>query len=121
MLEMKKSLKNRAKEIGGGVPFMNGREKGDFKQLLGVPVVIVDFGFISETDNKGEKREYAVFIVNNVENMFFFGGTVLTDQLRVLDNEGYGDEIREEGLPVLFGEKKSKNGRTYTTVEFYPE
>lgn len=121
MADMKKKLKDRAKEIGGGVPFMNGREKGDFKQLLGVPVVIVDFGFISETDNKGEKREYAVFIVNNVENMFFFGGTVLTDQLRVLDNEGYGDEIREEGLPVLFGEKKSKNGRTYTTVEFYPE
>ena len=118
--EMKKSLRDRAKELGGGLPFMNGRNKGDFKHLLGLRTAIIDYGFMTESSD-GQSREYVAFIVEGFEKEFFFGGTVLTDQMRILDGEGFGDEIRENGLPVLFGEKRSKNGRTYTTVEFYPE
>lgn len=114
---MMKSLKERAKEFSVRLPFMEGRNKGELKKLNGMVSTICDFGFLS--DDKGEA--YVVFITNERAKEFFFGGQVLTDQLAQLQEEGYRDAILTEGLPVLFGEKKSKNGRSYTTVEFFPE
>lgn len=112
-----KPLKERAKEFSARPPFMEGRDKGDLKKLNGMVSTITDYGFLN--DDKGEA--YVVFITAERAKEFFFGGQVLTDQLAQLESEGYGDAIRAEGLPVLFGEKKSKNARSYTTVEFYPE
>jgi len=114
---MKKSLKERAKEFSVRLPFMDGRDKGDLKKLNGQISTIIDYGFLA--DDNGES--YVVFITKERAKEFFFGGQVLTDQLAQLEAEGYHEEIITEGLPVLFGEKKSKNGRSYTTVEFYPE
>lgn len=112
-----KSLKERAKEFSVRLPFMEGRDKGELKKLNGMVSTICDYGFLS--DDKGEA--YVVFITRERAKEFFFGGQVLTDQLAQLEAEGYRDAILTEGLPVLFGEKKSKNGRSYTTVEFFPE
>ena len=116
MSDMRKSLKDRAKEFSVSLPFMDGREKGDMKELYGQISTITDYGFLS-----GDKGDYAVFIVAQHSDKFYFGGQVLTDQLQQLEAEGYHSAICEEGLPVIFGEKKSKNKQTYTTVEFYPE
>lgn len=117
--EMKsmKSLKERAKEFSVSLPFMEGRDKGELKKLAGMVSTICDYGFL--TDDKDEA--YVVFITRERAKEFFFGGQVLTDRLAQLESEGYRDAIMSEGLPVLFGEKKSKNGRSYTTVEFFPE
>lgn len=112
-----KSLRDRAKEFSVQLPFMDGREKGDAKELVGQVSTIVDYGFLKGDDD----REYAVFITKERAKTFYFGGTVLTDQLAQLEAEGYHDAIVEEGLPMLMTEKKSKNNRTYTNVEFYPE
>ena len=112
-----KSLKDRAKEFSVQLPFMDGREKGDAKELVGTVNTIVDYGFLKGDDN----REYAVFIVKERSKTFYFGGTVLTDQLAQLEAEGYHDAIVEEGLPMLLTDKKSKNNRSYVNVEFYPE
>ena len=112
-----KSLKDRAKEFSIQLPFMDGREKGDGKELVGTVNTIIDYGFLKGDDD----REYAVFIVKERAKTFYFGGTVLTDQLMQLEAEGYHDAIVEEGLPMLMTEKKSKNNRSYVNVEFYPE
>lgn len=112
-----KSLRDRAKEFSVQLPFMDGRDKGDAKELVGQISTICDYGFLKGDDG----REYVVFIVKERASTFYFGGTVLTDQLAQLEAEGYHDSIIEEGLPMLMTEKKSKNGRNYTNVEFYPE
>ena len=114
---MKKSLRDRAREFTVQLPFMEGREKGDAKELLGTVNTIRDYGFLKGDDN----REYVVFIVDERSKTFYFGGTVLTDQMTQLEAEGYHDTINEEGLPMLMTEKKSKNNRSYVNVEFYPE
>ncbi len=114
---MRKSLKDRAKEFSVQLPFMEGREKGDAKTLLGMISTIADYGFLKGDDS----RDYAVFITAENSKEFFFGGTVLTDQLQQLEAEGYHETIVEEGLPFLMTEKKSKNNRAYVNVEFYPE
>ena len=117
MSNMRKSLKERAKEFSVRLPFMEGREKGDTKELLGQVSTITDYGFLRDDDG----REYVAFIVKERTKTFYFGGQVLTDQLQQLEAEGYRTEINEEGLPMLMTEQKSKNNRTYTAVEFYPE
>ena len=114
---MKKNLRERAREFSARLPFMDGREKGKTEELMGLEDTIIDYGFLP--NDKGEV--YAAFITANRKGKFYFGGQVLTDQLEQLDREGYGDEIRAEGLPFRMTEKRSKNGRTYTNVEFFPE
>ena len=111
-----KSLRERAKEFSVQLPFMDGREKGDAKELVGQISTIADYGFL-----KGDDGDYAVFIVKERAKTFYFAGTVLTDQLQQLEAEGYHDTIVAEGLPMLLVEKKSKNNRSYVNVEFYPE
>lgn len=113
----RKSLRDRAKEFSVQLPFMEGREKGDVKELVGQVSTIADYGFLTGDDN----NEYVVFITKERSKSFYFGGTVLTDQLKKLTEEGYYDEIVAEGLPMLMTEKKSKNNRSYVAVEFYPE
>lgn len=112
----RKSLKDRAKEFSTLLPFMEGRDKGDAKDLIGQETTITDYGFLHNEDG-----DYVVFIVAERPKQFYFGGSVLTDQLTQLHAEGYYEDITENGLPMLMTEKKSKNNRTYTAVEFYPE
>ena len=114
---IQKSLRDRAKEFSVQLPCMEGREKGDAKELVGQVSTIADYGFL-----RGDKGDdYVVFITRERSKTFYFGGQVLTDQMQQLEAEGYRDAILEEGLPMLMTEKKSKNGRSYINVEFYPE
>ena len=115
--EMRKSLKDRAREFSVRLPFMDGKDKGDAKELIGQISTITDYGFLP--NESGEV--YAVITVAERPKKFYFGGAVLTDRLSQLEEEGYHDEIIESGLPILMTEKRSKNGRNYTNVEFYPE
>ena len=112
-----KSLRERAKEFSVQLPFMEGRDKGDTKELLGTINTITEYGFLP--NDKGVP--YCVFTVAERPKTFYFGGMVLTDQLAQLEAEGYHEAINAEGLPMLMTEKRSKNNKTYTNVEFYPE
>lgn len=113
----KKSLRDRAKEFATALPFMEGREKGDAAELVGMISTISEYGFMRGDDG----HDYAVFIVKERSKHFYFGGTVLTDQLQQLEAEGYHQDIVDEGLPMLLSQKKSKNNRAYINVEFYPD
>lgn len=113
-----KSLRERAKEFSSlGLPFMEGREKGETDELVGQESTIIDYGFLPNENGEA----YSVFIVKERAGKFYFGGEVLTDRLTQLEKEGYGEAIRAEGLPILMTKKKSKNNRYYTNVEFFPE
>lgn len=110
------NLKNFAKSLTTILPFMDNKTKGSFDELLGQVVTITDFGFLKDGNN-----EYAVFTVKEHSEKFYFGGMVLSENLREIEAEGLLPEVQKEGLPVLFDEKMSKNKRSYTTVKFYPE
>ena len=115
---MKKSLRERAKEFDIQLPLMEGREKGETKELIATVCTIDDYGFLP--NEAGEP--YAVFTVKERPKKFYFGGSVLTARLSELEAEGYHDTIVAEGLPVLMTEARAKkSNRAYTNVEFYPE
>lgn len=100
----------------GGIDFMDNRSKGDASTLIGRTVTILDYGFIRSTDG----GDYAVYIVKEDAEHFFFGNPVLTDKLHRIDNAGRKDEIHLH--PVTFTTKVSKKGprrgKTYTMVTF---
>lgn len=117
-LKPMKSLKDRAKEFDAQLPIMEGRDKGETKDLIGQISTITDYGFIP--NDAGEP--YVVFIVKERASKFYFGGSVLTARMLEFESDGYHDAIVAEGLPVLLTEEKSrKTNRTYTNVKFFPE
>lgn len=111
-----KSLQERLKDFGGNLGIMEGRTKGECRELEGKIVTIVDYGFLT-----GSNGEYVVFITKEIEDSFYFGGSVLTQSFKTLDEEGYREAIQSEGVRVKLEEKRSKNGRNYVSVEFNPK
>ena len=112
------SLKEKMlkKNNNEGIKFMSERTKGDIHELIGQKVTIRDFDFLS-----GDNGEYVVFIVDEIADSFFFGGSVLTNNLKEITSEEK-EEVKKNGLPVLMYEAKSKKtGRKYTGVTFYPD
>lgn len=110
------NLRERAKQLGNTLPLMENREKAELSNIVDKVVTIRDYGFMKDENDK----EYVAFIVDEDETSFYFGGQVLTDNIKELEDDGYGEEIKK-GLPVRLGKKMSKAKREYTTVEFYPE
>jgi hypothetical protein len=102
---------------------MKDRDKANFNDLIGRVVIIDNYDFLLDSPDK----EYICFTIKDDPAHFYFGGKVLTDQMKHLDNEGYGDEIRRDGIPVKFTEKKAKKANEqgrfnyYTAVTFFPD
>lgn len=115
MSNERKSLRDFLKEQSAQLPFMDGREKGDANELLTQVITITDYGFL--TNEAGEP--YACFTIAERPNKFYFGGQVLTEKLTLIENNGYGDELRENGLEIILVKKQSrKSSRPYIDVTF---
>jgi len=108
-------LKSKIKEItASGLPLMEGKEKTDFAD--GDIYTVKEYGYL-EGDN-GE------FVVVAGDKTFAYGGAVVTEAFKNLDNQLTPDEINDilsEGITMKLSKKKSKNGRKYTSCEFFPE
>lgn len=115
------SLRDKALKLNslGGIPFMEGRTKGELPE--GTICTMDDYGFAKNENGD----EYAVLSFAEYPQTFFFGGSVVTEKLKVLDmdlDETEKQQLREEGVPVTFVKKKNKKGkREYMTCEFFPE
>lgn len=117
MNNLQKSLQDRAKEFSVVLPFMENRDKGTLEGLYNIRCTINEYGFLKDENGS----EYVVFTIKEDDGNFFFGGLVLTENIKQLDEEGYQEEIFTNGLPIKLTKKKSKNKREYTNVEYYPE
>lgn len=115
---MKNNLLARLKEVmSNNLPFMDGREKSD--QILNETITIVDYGFLT-----GDDGEFIAYITKEHSNVFFFGGSVLTEKFKELEGvftESEMKELMEMGVQIKLTEKKSKNNRRYVSVELITE
>ena len=94
---------------------MEGRTQGEIKELTAY--LIKDFTILKD---KNTDSEYSAFIVEGNDEEFFFGGAVVTDKLkRITDllTDSELEELKKEGIPVMFVTKKSKNKRNYIDME----
>lgn len=109
-------LKNQAEKMTAQTELMEGRDKGEMSSMLNLPLVITDFDFL-----EGDNGQYAVIVFKDESKHFFFGGGVISDHLAKLEEDGFKEVIQQEGLPVRFESKKSKNNRWYTDAILFPE
>ena len=108
-------LERVKKDMKATYSLMDGRIKGEVKTET--VYVVKDFAILNDKKNNSE---YTVFVSEGSPNNFYFGGTVVTDKFKriielVTDEEL--DELKKEGIPVMFTMKKSKNKRNYMDME----
>lgn len=94
-----------------GIPFMDGRTKGNIYSLLGEVLHIEDFGFITK-----DGSTFPVIAFKERPSEFYFGGAVLNDVLTQVEADGMRDGLAEQ--PVRLKTVTSKRGRTYVGVDF---
>ena len=95
-----------------GIPFMEGREKGNLKDVQNTVLHIDDFGFIN-----GSNGEFAVVSFKESPSKFYFANQVITDMLHQVDADGMRAELAQ--TPIMFYMRQSKDEkREYMTFEF---
>lgn len=97
-----------------GIPFMDGRTKGDLKDLYGQPVHITDFAKL-----ENDEGEYPVFVIAEDEAKFYFGNSVIKDMLDQIEKDDMRGALAE--VAIVFSSAVSKKGRTYTAFDFITE
>ena len=94
-----------------GVPFMEGRDKGDKAEIMNRPLHIQDFGFINGQDGK-----FAVMLFAEEPEKFYFGNSIITEMLMQVERDDMKQGLRE--VAITFKERKSKEtGRTYIAFD----
>ena len=86
-------------------------------EIVNKNVTINDYEFLK--DESGQL--YAVYTVKEIANTFFFGGMDLSQKLLILDQAGYKDAIKKQGVPMKLHNSKTKKGRQFYRVEFLPK
>ena len=118
------NLRNAAKEVTTFSNLMSNRQKINTVDLVGKELTIRDFDMVN--DNKG--KPFIIYIMDEYENSFAFGGQVLTNMFaELIQQYGLEDvrkEVQENGLKVKLStvQSKSKNAEngmynSYTKVE----
>lgn len=102
---------------GETIEFMVGREKAELP--MGQILTVVDYDYLN-----GDNGEYVVFICREDQNHFFFGGSVVTDKFKKIDQafiEFEKEELLANGIELVATKKKSNSTkRIYTDVLFFP-
>lgn len=101
----------------GGCSIMENRKLAETP--VNVTVLIVDFGFIN-----AKNGETLVFAVEDHDDVFYFGNSILKDFFAELKNDAEAmAEFEECGIAVTFDEKRisRKSGREYYPVQFLYE
>lgn len=93
-----------------GIPFMEGRKKGSIQEtLLGCKMHINDYGFIDGNDG-----EYAVLSFKGIDDLFYFGNSIVTDNLHKLEAKvGSKEAVLElfkDGC-IVFEKRQGKNSK----------
>lgn len=99
-------------QSAAGIDFMEGSEKKDIRDLVDMPIHIVDFGFI-----KGDNGEFGVIKVEESEGAFYFTPKVISENLKQIDEDGMRGLLAKTEVVIRF--EHSKKGRDYFKLEYH--
>lgn len=100
------------KFVRKGIPFMEGREKGNLRDLVDKPLHIVDYGFI-----EGKDGRFAVIAFKEDEANFYFGNSIVTEMLEEVDADGMRDELANQVIQFSLRISKER-GQEYMAFDF---
>ena len=121
------NVKSIAKKATVVAEIMENREKGDTAELIKAKNAFTinncEMCLLPKDDGNGEEKVYA-YTVEEKPDKFYFAGFILKKIFDAILEECEGDYeemyalIKQQGLTVKYGEKKTKDGkRTVTTIE----
>ena len=102
-----------------GLAIMEGRETGDIEGILEENVMVNNYEFGMSKDG-----EYVAFTIEGNDTEFFFGGSVITETFKKLDNILTDEEKKEllsNGLDTYIEEIRSENKRKYKKCTFFKD
>ena len=100
------------KFVRKGIPFMEGREKGNLRDLVDKPLHIIDFGFIDGKDGK-----FAVMLFDEDADKFYFGNSIVTEMLETVDADDMRDELADQAIMFVLRMSKER-GQEYMAFDF---
>lgn len=111
----KMDLIKKAQELtASGLPFMDGKDKVSLED--GMIYVVKNYGYLESEDGE--------FVVVADDTTYAFGGSLITESFKKLDEHLDGTDIEEllkDGIEIGIKKKKSKNKRDYAVCEFFPK
>ena len=100
------------KFVRKGIPFLEGREKGNLRDLVNKPLHIVDYGFIEGKDGK-----FAVIAFKEDADRFYFGNSIVTEMLEEVDVDGMREELAQQAIQFDLRVSKER-GQEYMAFDF---
>lgn len=115
------ALRDKAKQAQQINPIMENRDKITLEDVMAKypkGVTLRECAILHDSTNNSD---YVACVVDEEPNSFFFGGIALLGLIEstletYVNPEDFYAELKEEGLPIMFSKKRSKNGRIYTAV-----
>ena len=119
MMNINELIKQAQEVTKSGLPFMDGREKLEITgEVLNNILTVDDYGYLD-----GDDGNYVVISLREYPNHFIYGGSVVTDAFKKLE-EKIGAEnmaqLIQHGLTFRLSELISKNKRKYIRISFFP-
>ena len=119
MMNINELIKQAQEVTKSGLPFMDGREKLEVTgEVLNNILTVDDYGYLD-----GDDGEYVVISLKEYPKHFIYGGSVVTDAFKKLE-EKIGAEnmapLIQYGLTFRLSELISKNKRKYVRISFFP-
>ena len=100
------------KFVRKGIPFMEGREKGNLRDMVDKPLHIVDYGFIEGKDGK-----FAVIAFKEDADRFYFGNSIVTEMLEEVYADGMREELAQQAIQFDLRVSKER-GQEYMAFDF---
>ena len=119
MMNINELIKQAQEVTKSGLPFMDGREKLEVTgEVLNNILTVDDYGYLD-----GDDGEYVVISLKEYPKHFIYGGSVVTDAFKKLE-EKIGAEnmaqLIQHGLTFRLSELISKNKRKYVRISLFP-
>ena len=115
MLNINDLIKQAQEVTMSGLPFMDGKEK---LEVTGEILTVDDYGYL-----EGDDGEYVVISLKEYPHHFIYGGSVVTDAFKKLENKIGAEsmvQLIQHGLTFKLSELVSKNKRKYIRILFFP-
>ena len=115
------ALRDRAKAAVQSNPIMENREKITLDEVIAKfpnGVTLRECAILHDNTNNSD---YVACVIDELKDRFFFGGVAVLGLIeRIIEEydteEEFKEDLENEGLPIVFSKKRSKNGRIYTSV-----
>ena len=111
------AIQDRARNLHAG-KLTEGRTKGDLKELSAKYPEGVTLRLAEVLHDPKRDSDYAVLVFEETEDLFYFGGSVITNFVKELRNayeskDAFDTELITNGLRVQIERVRSKGGNVY--------